>query len=86
MLSDTLIALINEGLQSPDSHEYYINSEGKFTGYSHEVTIYGNSYIVKGSDCSRCDGSHVDCHYVERVTTDPEEALENLQIIKSMEG
>jgi len=86
VLTPEMIDLINEALQSPDSHEYYINSEGNLAGYSHEVTIHGNRYTVSGSDCSSCDGSHVNCHYVERVTSDAEEALENLEIIRSMEG
>ena len=76
-----LIDLINVALNSEDSHEYSINREGNLTGYGNEVIVWGSSYIVKGSDCSRCDGSHVDCIYKERVTEDAEEALENLQLI-----
>jgi hypothetical protein len=79
-----LIDLINSALNSEQAHEYYINKDGNLEGYGHEVTIYGTSYIVKGSDCSRCDGSHVDCIYVERVTEDAEEALENLEIMKGV--
>lgn len=81
VLNTQLIDLINAALNSEDSHEYSINLEGNVSGYGNEVIVWGNSYIVKGSDCSRCDGSHVDCIYVERVTEYAEEALENLQII-----
>jgi len=81
-----LIDLINVALNSEQAHEYAINKDGNLEGYGHEVIIWGTSYIVKGSDCSRCDGSHVDCIYVERVTEDAEEALENLEIIRSQEG
>lgn len=85
-MNDMLKALVNEALQSADSHEYSINADGNLSGYGHEVTIYGRAYCVDGKDCSSCDGSHVACHEFERVTTDPTEALENLEIVNSMEG
>jgi hypothetical protein len=85
-MNTLFIDLINAAFTSEQAHEYAINKDGNLEGFSHEVVIQGTSYIVKGSDCSRCDGSHVDCHYVERVTEYPEEALENLELIKSMEG
>ena len=85
-MNEMMKALVNEALQSEQAHEYSINADGNLEGYSHEVVIHGDSYIVKGSDCSRCDGGHVDCVYVERVTTYPSEALENLEIISSDEG
>lgn len=80
-MTATLRDLVNAALNSEDAHEYYINIDNNLAGYGNEVTLWGDSYIVKGSDCSRCDGSHVDCIYIERVTTDPDEALENLQLI-----
>lgn len=85
-MSTLLIDLINAAFTSEQAHEYAINKDGNLEGFGHEVVIQGTSYIVKGSDCSRCDGSHVDCHYVERVSEDAEEALENLEIIRSQEG
>jgi hypothetical protein len=83
-MNTLLIDLINVAFTSEQAHEYYINKDGNLEGFGHEVIIYGTSYIVKGSDCSRCDGSHVDCHYVERVSEDAEEALENLEIMKGV--
>ena len=86
LLTPELIALINEAFNSEQANEYTLTDEGTLEGFSHAITIQGNRYTVSGSDCSRCDGSHVNCHYVERVTSDAEEALENLEIIRSMEG
>ena len=82
-MNTLFIDLINAAFTSEQAHEYAINKDGNLEGYSHEVIIHGTSYIVKGSDCSRCDGSHVDCVYVERVTEYADEALENLEIIRS---
>jgi hypothetical protein len=33
-------------------------------------------FVVSGSDCSRCDGSHVDCEHVEQLTKDYTEVCE----------
>ena len=33
-------------------------------------------FVVSGSDCSRCDGSHVDCEHVEQTTKDYTEVCE----------
>ena len=76
-----LIDLINAAFNSEQGHEYQINKDGNLEGFGHEVIIWGTSYIVKGYDCSRCDGSHVDCIYKERVTEYADEAIENLQLI-----
>ena len=80
-MNTLLIDLINAAFNSEQAHEYSINKEGNLTGFGNEVTIHGTSYVVSGSDCSRCDGSHVDCIYIERVTEYADEAIENLQII-----
>lgn len=85
-MNTLLIDLINAAFTSEQAHEYQINKDGNLEGFGHEVTIHGTSYVVKGSDCSRCDGSHVNCEYVERVTEYVEEALENLELIRSMEN
>ena len=85
-MSPQLIALINEAFTSEQAHEYQLNEVGNLEGFSHEIVIRGEQYIVSGYDCSSCNGSHVNCEYVERVTSDPEEALENLELIRGMEG
>ena len=85
-MNEMFRALVNEALQSEQAHEYSINAEGKLEGYSHEVIVWADIYIVKGLNCSSCDGSHVSCHEFERITQDPAEALENLEIVNSMEG
>ena len=33
-------------------------------------------FVVSGSDCTNCDGSHVDCQHVEQLTKDYDEVLE----------
>ena len=33
-------------------------------------------FVVSGSDCTRCDGSHVDCSHVEQTTKDYTEVCE----------
>ena len=33
-------------------------------------------FVVSGSDCTNCDGSHVDCQHVEQTTKDYDEVLE----------
>jgi hypothetical protein len=86
VLTPQLIALINEAFTGEQAHEYTLTDEGNLDGFGHEIVIQNGRYIVSGSDCSSCDGSHVNCHYVERVTSDPEEALENLELIRGMEG
>jgi hypothetical protein len=83
-MNDMIKALVNEALSSEQAHEYSINDEGNLSGFGHEVSIYERAYIVEGKDCSSCDGSHVSCHEFERVTTDPAEALENLELVNSI--
>jgi hypothetical protein len=86
LLTPELIALINEAFNSEQANEYTLTDDGTLEGFSHEIVVQQGRYIVRGSDCSRCNGSHVNCEYVERVTSDPEEALENLELIRGMEG
>jgi hypothetical protein len=72
--------LINAAFVSGQAHEYSLNEEGNLTGFGQEVVVRGDWYIVNTSDCSSCDGAHVNCKEVEFVTTYPDEALLNLEL------
>jgi len=85
VLTPHLIDLINAAFNSEQGHEYQLTEDGTLSGFGHEVVIQQGRYIVRGSDCSRCNGAHWDCIDIERVTTDAEEAIENLEIVRGME-
>lgn len=80
-ISQQYVALLNTMLENYDQwevHSFHIDKETHALTYG-AVSIHNwtdGVYIINWSDCSACDGAHVNCIQKEVLTSDAYEALE----------